>query len=237
MDEKTAGWPVTPQSGIYGIVCTANDKWYVGQSVDISSRRASHFSSLRRGKHFNRHLQAAYVKYGSAAFEFRVLELCSEDMLDTRECSWIRYYVSNCAVFGYNLEGGGNGKKRVSVETRARMSASGLGRKHSAATRARLADVNRGKRHSAKTRAKLSAAGLGRPVSTLTRVKLSRIHTGKSVSDATRVRIAAARRGTRASELTRLKMSIAHTGRTCSESTRQEMAAAARLGWKKRKGL
>ena len=81
--------------GIYGIKNLVSGKLYIGQSVDIEHRKYLHFWLLKNGKHFNNHLQMAFIKYGVNNFEFRVLEEIPENMLDVRECAWIKCYQSN----------------------------------------------------------------------------------------------------------------------------------------------
>lgn len=50
---------------------------YIGQSKTIQRRWHDHLKCLRDGKHVNRHLQAAFQKYGEDAFEFSVIEECA----------------------------------------------------------------------------------------------------------------------------------------------------------------
>jgi len=64
--------------GIYGIRNMVDGKWYVGQSVQIEVRRECHFSLAKHGKHYNAHLQRAFLKYGKENFEFRILEETTE---------------------------------------------------------------------------------------------------------------------------------------------------------------
>ena len=52
------------KSGIYIIENKVNGKKYVGQSVNIGSRKSKHFGELKRGTHHNGYLQNAYNKHG-----------------------------------------------------------------------------------------------------------------------------------------------------------------------------
>jgi len=77
-------------AGIYAIVNIENSKLYVGSATDLDSRRKTHFTRLRCGKHPSKHLQAAFTKYGEARFAFRVLEpVASAADLLAREQFWI----------------------------------------------------------------------------------------------------------------------------------------------------
>lgn len=57
---------------IYTITHTASGKVYVGQTINVRIRWQLHRSDLRKGKHRNRYLQAAWNKYGSDAFVFAI---------------------------------------------------------------------------------------------------------------------------------------------------------------------
>lgn len=65
-------------SGIYKIVNKLNGKYYVGSSNDIigvHGRWNEHKNGLRSNRHDNQHLQRAWNKYGSNAFEFIIVKL------------------------------------------------------------------------------------------------------------------------------------------------------------------
>ena len=64
-------------SGVYSIVNVLNGNRYIGSSMNIHQRLASHRSKLRTGKHNNIHLLNAYNKYGEDKFKVQILETCS----------------------------------------------------------------------------------------------------------------------------------------------------------------
>jgi group I intron endonuclease len=68
-------------AGVYTIVNTLSGKRYVGSSKSMRSRFSQHKSALRRGAHQNKHLQAAWFKYGEAAFTFTALLVCAPEMM------------------------------------------------------------------------------------------------------------------------------------------------------------
>lgn len=68
--------------GIYCIRNLENEKCYVGQSVDIYKRWSQHRLELNKHKHYNVALQADWDKYGSEAFDFKIVEACNESKLD-----------------------------------------------------------------------------------------------------------------------------------------------------------
>ena len=67
--------------GIYVITNVANLKVYVGQSIDIKRRWKEHLATLKQGKHFNKHLQGAYTKYGKESLIFTIVEECERNQL------------------------------------------------------------------------------------------------------------------------------------------------------------
>jgi group I intron endonuclease len=88
--------------GIYKIINIVNNKFYVGSAVDLKRRKTRHFSELRTGKHNNRHLQAAWVKYGEQAFVFVVVEELQPDAdLLAAENVWLREHVGK--DYCYNI--------------------------------------------------------------------------------------------------------------------------------------
>jgi group I intron endonuclease len=108
-------------TGIYGLRCKTTNKWYVGQSIDISERwkfyRKENMKSQRK-------LYAAAKKYGIDNFEFIILETCDNVpwILDYREIYWIKYLDSHHN--GYNCTIGGQGFRmgKHSEETKKKMS-------------------------------------------------------------------------------------------------------------------
>jgi group I intron endonuclease len=110
-------------SGIYAIRNKANDKLYVGSSMSVRYRwKQQHRTDLRRGLHYNFHLQRAWNKYGENNFEFIVLEECDENLLVEREGYWIEHHKSWDRNHGYNLNRYVDGRIIFSEETRQLMS-------------------------------------------------------------------------------------------------------------------
>ncbi len=68
-------------SGVYKITNTTNGKIYIGSAKEFRKRAYRHRSSLEKGVHQNKHLQRAFVKCGTAAFVFEVLEVVLGDKL------------------------------------------------------------------------------------------------------------------------------------------------------------
>lgn len=88
--------------GIYKIINTVNNKFYVGSAVNLSRRRARHFSELRNNYHNNQKLQAAWNKYGEQAFIFVVVEDVSDvSLLLMAEDKWLKDHVGK--DYCYNI--------------------------------------------------------------------------------------------------------------------------------------
>lgn len=71
--------------GIYAITNTANNKQYVGQSLDVLQRWRQHRHRLDEGTHLNARLQAAWKLHGADAFVFQVLRVCEPAALGVTE--------------------------------------------------------------------------------------------------------------------------------------------------------
>lgn len=123
----------TTVSGIYGLRCKVTNKWYVGQSIDISNRWES-YKKLRCKN--QKKLYHALIKYGYDNFDTFVIESFDpiDWILDYREMYWIKYYDS--VENGYNITAGG----KIGINF------SGL--KHSDETREKMSKWQRGKKHS-----------------------------------------------------------------------------------------
>ena len=98
------------------------------KSKNVQNRFYEHRTLLRRGLHYNPHLQRAWNKYGEQVFLFRVLEGCLVEELDGRENFWIaELHVSERGV-GYNMEEVARGTGPRSLETRRKISESKKGK-------------------------------------------------------------------------------------------------------------
>jgi group I intron endonuclease len=64
---------------VYLIVHRDTGRVYVGSTSNLSKRWSRHRIELRNGTHRNRHLQAAWNRYGEAAFDWRVLAIIEPD--------------------------------------------------------------------------------------------------------------------------------------------------------------
>jgi group I intron endonuclease len=153
--------------GIYKIINVVNNKFYVGSAVDLKRRKTRHFSELRNGRHNNRHLQAAWVKYGEQAFVFVVVEeLPDEADLLAAENVWLKEHVGKDYCYNLGVDAtapmigmGGElsptyGRKRTAEELVAQ---NWTGKKHTEESKEKIRAHLIGKPKSAEVRAKISA--------------------------------------------------------------------------------
>ena len=124
-------------TGIYQIRNTRNSKVYVGSAVDMIKRGRTHRLRLSANRHPNRHLQAAWNKYGERAFRFSVLEECDADALLRAEQQWIDQTKAIESAHGYNQRkiAASNAGMRSSDETRAKLSAARRGNQNAKGTK------------------------------------------------------------------------------------------------------
>lgn len=101
---------MTDMSGtIYYIQNLTNQKMYVGQTWDVSTRMLRHFNRLRRGHHENLHLQEDWNR-NPEEFGFGLLEwdIATQKELNFMEDYW--FDVTQCIDrrYGYNIRPAGS---------------------------------------------------------------------------------------------------------------------------------
>jgi group I intron endonuclease len=165
--------------GIYRILNIVTGDFYLGQTIGLSSRRKSHFSKLKMGKHRNRYLQKAYDKYGKESFIFEILLYCEpleliryeQELVDRlkpeynicTECVNSRKGVTTSDETKHRISEAKKGKqtwlgKHHSSEAKLKMSAWQIGRKLPKETLEKLSKIRMGSKHSDETKEKMSKA-------------------------------------------------------------------------------
>lgn len=104
--------------GIYCIENLANNKKYIGKSLNLDKRLTQHKSHLKRNLHANKHLQNAWNIYGYSTFRFFILEECERELLSEKEVYYIKLFETK--KFGYNMTDGGDGTIGLSVTKEVR---------------------------------------------------------------------------------------------------------------------
>lgn len=123
-------------TGIYRIKNLVNNKVYVGSSKSIIGRFYTHKNLLSKNKHFNKHLQFSYNKYGLKSFSFDILEVIEindNNLINEREEFYIQLYKSNDKKFGYNcrIKCTTNAGRKLTDEHIKKLKISHLGKKQS----------------------------------------------------------------------------------------------------------
>lgn len=190
-------------SGIYAILNTFNDKYYIGSATDFKYRWKLHINRLRQGDHHTPHLQNAWNKQWGFGFIFVVLEYVDIENLEEREQFWINELDACNREKGYNsrlIARSCLGMKR-SEEAKLKMSLSQKGKKLSEEHIKAL----RGRKHSEETRKKISIAHKGKIP---TKTQLAGLEFGrKNKSQETIEKIKNKTKGQKRSKEQRMKMS------------------------------
>lgn len=198
---------------IYQITCVETKKFYIGSTMNKHQRWARHRKELRAGTHVNKHLQAAWTKYGESAFTFTVLEeVGAPALLFAVEQRYLDKHVGQDGCFNFSKyagapwrgmkgEGTPNYGRKFGAEYCAKISAATRGEKHpnwgkklAPETVAKIVEANKtnpwkGQTHTPESIAKIAAASRGRPVSEETRAKRSLALKGREISTAQRLQI------------------------------------------------
>jgi len=154
--------------GIYKIINVVNNKFYIGSAVSLRKRKSRHFSELRTGKHNNRHLQAAWVKYGEQAFVFVVVEEVEDrTLLLEAENRWLKEHVGKDYCYNIGIDATAPALGMVGERSPT------WGYKHTDTAREQIGIHSRGRAHTPESREKIRQFLIGRPKSAETRAKIS----------------------------------------------------------------
>lgn len=160
--------------GIYKIINVINNKFYVGSAVNFSRRKTRHFSELRNNKHNNKHLQAAWNKYGEAAFIFAIIEeIEDKDVLLNAENVWLKEHVGKeyCYNLGVDATAPMLGMSGTSSPT--------WGLKHTSESLKKIGIASKARIQTEEEKAKRRATMKGHTVTTETRLKISQTLQGE----------------------------------------------------------
>lgn len=183
-------------SGIYKITCIVTDKAYIGKFKGIIKQRV--MQHLNGKSPECKAIHRAVKKYGKENFTWDVLhENVIPELLPLYEIEAIKIHKTK-APHGYNLTDGGEGSLNPTKETIEKRRQKMIGKKVSKETRQKISRSHFGIRPNAETRAKQSAAKKGKPShmkgkthSKKTRKKISIAHAGKTIPTETRQKISA----------------------------------------------
>lgn len=155
-------------SGIYQILNLINGKKYIGQAQNILKRIQEH-RRRRNGVQCypETFLYKAVKKYGWESFDFSILEKIDNiELLNERECFWIKTLKTNERNIGYNIQIGGNCKRgwHHSEQTKEKLSLAKknyfgvnnpfYGKKHTEETKNKIREKRLGKKWTEEQRKK-----------------------------------------------------------------------------------
>jgi group I intron endonuclease len=159
-------------SGVYVIENLVNHKVYIGSAVNFEIRFALHRSQLLKGKHYNKHLQSAWNKYGVKNFVFWIIEIGDPKFLLRREQFYLEMFQGyKFGMYNISLIAGSSLGLKRSQETLRKCSKAQIGNKNalgikrSEETKQKLRDIKKGK--------KSGFAALGKQHSETTKRKMS----------------------------------------------------------------
>lgn len=150
-------------SCIYKIQSTSNkEKVYIGSAVNFRKRKNIHLHQLRNNRHHSKKLQRHYNKYGENDLEFIILNECDPSKLIIREQCYLNIYkpyfnsvlnASSPLGFRHSDESLEKMRKKhnITKETHEIMSSNARNRKISDETRKKLSISNSGKKQSTDT--------------------------------------------------------------------------------------
>lgn len=213
---------------VYKHTCP-NGKVYIGLTCQKAQYRWGKDGNGYKEQLFYRAIQ----KYGWNNIKHEIVyNNLTQQEAEEREAFLIEMYESYNKAYGYNIDLGGGGAKRLSKNTKEK-----------------LRQANLGKKYSKETRAKVSKALTGRPVSEETRKKISKSNKGnhnffgKHHTEDTKQKLSKERigkgnpmYGKHHTEKARQKISLSNIGnkkrlgQKHSEETKQKMKNSARRG-------
>ena len=141
---------ITNEAGIYRILNTVTNKFYLGSAVNFKLRFRRHIYELKNSKHHSPYLQNSFNKYGIDAFKFEVLEVIpKEEFIDNKyltdvEQMWLDACQPYVREIGYNIKSKADNS---------------YGRKHKEETKAYFSSINKGRKRTLE-QIEMSAAGI-----------------------------------------------------------------------------
>ena len=161
---------------IYKIINAINNKFYVGSAVNFQKRKARHLWRLKRGDHANKHLQAAWAKYGEQAFVFVIVQEVpeGEDLL-AAENVWLHEHVGK--KYCYNIGTDATAPTRGCTGERNPMW--GKTFSHTEDAKSRIGAASKIRVQSTEEKQKRRATMIGKPKAATTRAKISATLSGE----------------------------------------------------------
>lgn len=208
---------------VYMHTCLKNNKRYIGMTKQCPEKRWNKGRAYSGCRFFN----SAIKKYGWDNFEHEIilcnLTKCEAEMF---EVEMIKYYKTQDRKYGYNLDSGGSSKKNRSESTIKRIVSSNTGRKLSEETKLKISLAHKGKIKSASTREKLSKAHKGKKFSKERCLAMSKARIGKTPTEETKRKMSLASKGKNKTKEHSINISKGHKGKMLSDEHKKKMSLA-----------
>jgi group I intron endonuclease len=226
------------KSGVYKITNKINNKIYIGSCKEFKERARDHFSSLKKNRHHNKHLQSSFNKNGSDAFIFEVLEVIDGDKIlrTTREKELLDEQIQlnnwqNCFNFHKNpIAAEKSCYSKNPEETRKKQSIAHMGNKNmlgkkvSQETIEKRVSKTRGQKRTDEFKKRLSIAHTGKILSKETKEKLSIITKNQWKDPDYRNKNVESRRGRHLTEEHKYNLSLAGKNKIISEEQKKKIS-------------
>lgn len=130
--------------GVYGILNTITNKWYIGSSIELSKRFGRHLWELRKGIHHSQKLQRSFDRHGEGVFQFKILLVCEAKDVEMFESRTIKAYDSYKNGYNVAAEAKGGfmrGRKWPEATKAARIE--GLHRPHTDEAKVKISEIKK----------------------------------------------------------------------------------------------
>jgi group I intron endonuclease len=96
--------PIQSVCGIYMIYCIPNERAYIGSSINVRERVATHKNDLSKDQHHCIHLQGAFNKYGKENFQYVLLEIVNDTAKEVLVSYENKYLLQIERDFIFNIQ-------------------------------------------------------------------------------------------------------------------------------------
>lgn len=224
------------KTGIYSIQNTVNGRLYIGSAAkSFSDRWSGHRSALREGTHCNLALQRAWKKYGESSFLFSILVRCCPEECLKEEQRFIDDLWSTGRLYNHSPTAGSllgiKHRPEVAAKLAARcrrLAKANLGRKVSEETRKRMSESHKGK--------KISLESIRKRIETLRKLEyapsdearrnMAAAQRGKKMSDDAKKKQSESMKKRWANEGFREKMKKAHSNVRMSDQGKKNISSS-----------
>lgn len=212
---------MTNNSGVYKITNKIDNKFYIGSSCAMYSRKNQHFSLLNRGIHTNKYLQRAVNKHGINNFSFEVVLYCDKENLLLYEQTCLDNLKPQ-----YNLSPGvvGTSGYSWSKQSRKNLSRSMLKRFENPEEIEKLKQSHLGYVPTEEQKRKQSESLKGRKRPPEVVEKIRKAHTGLKRSIEARENMSSGRKGMKLSDEHKKNISIGNMGKVVSSETSKKLS-------------